>query len=115
MTFCSRIVRQLEVGAGCFLAWIGLAMCMESHWAKRTHIGEFGTGGDALYERKVFLVHCVPINTMHAWIIKEITIVFAQPQLFQLLLFVSRLKCCLGKCGLGFRSVTQSKALYGFF
>ena len=38
-----RILRQLEVGVGCLLGGIGLMMCMESHWAKDTHIGEFGT------------------------------------------------------------------------
>ena len=39
----TRIIRQFEVGAGCVLAWIGLMMCMQTHWAKSTHIGEFGT------------------------------------------------------------------------
>ena len=38
-----RIIRQLEVGVGCLLGGFGLSMCMESHWAKSTHIGEFGT------------------------------------------------------------------------
>lgn len=38
-----RIIRQLEVGAGCVLAGIGLSMCMESHWSKSTHIGKYGT------------------------------------------------------------------------
>jgi len=34
-----RLIRQLEVGAGCLLAGIGLGMCQVSHWAKGTHIG----------------------------------------------------------------------------